>query len=106
MLNKEGILNNIASNIILAIILFHIITIFIFSIKQFPLLKNKIKAISYKLKLSKKHKYNIKKKKSLHKNYDSENNKNTKISHMKTLNDSKTKIIKKIKKKTKKIRIL
>ena len=102
LFNKENLINNIGCYIILVIILFHIITIFIFSIKQFPLLKNKIKTIAYKLKLSKKHKYKIKKKKSLHKNYSNKNIKNKQISHMKTLNDRQAKIIKKVRKKTKK----
>ena len=104
LFNKEGISNNIGSYIILVIILFHIITIFIFSIKQFPLLKNKIKTIAYKLKLSKKHKYKIKKKKSLHKNYSNKNIKKKQISHMKTLNYNQTKIIKKVRKKNKEMK--
>ena len=42
LLNKEGILNNIGCYIILAIILFHIITIFAFYIKVFPSIKKEI----------------------------------------------------------------
>ena len=45
LLNKEGILYNIGSYIIITIIIFHIICIFIFYIKQNDILKNKIKDI-------------------------------------------------------------
>ena len=50
---KENIIYNIGSYLLLVIIIFHIITIFIFYIKQFPLLKKKINNIIlgiYKLK--------------------------------------------------------
>ena len=47
LFNKEGIINNIGCFILFAIILFHIITIIVFSINQFPVLKNKIKKITY-----------------------------------------------------------
>jgi len=43
----KGIINNIGSYIILAIILFHIITIIIFSLNQFRSLKEKIKDIVF-----------------------------------------------------------
>ena len=43
----KGIINNIGSYIILVIILFHIITIIIFSLKQFRSLKGKIKDIVF-----------------------------------------------------------
>ena len=46
LLNKNGIINNIGCYLILSIIIFHIITIFVFSIKQFSLLKNKITKIA------------------------------------------------------------
>ena len=52
LFNKEGILKNIGFYFIFAINLFHIVTIFIFGIKQFSILKNKIKNIA-----SKKYKY-------------------------------------------------
>ena len=91
LFNKEGIINNIGCFILFAIILFHIITIIVFSINQFPVLKNKIKKITYEKKLSKK--YQIKtKKKSKHKNTNKKNIENTKISRMKTLNESRTTI--------------
>ena len=48
LFNKEGILKNIGSYIILSIIIFHIIAIFIFFLKQFSSLKKKIKKIVYK----------------------------------------------------------
>ena len=47
LFNIKGIINNIGSYIILAIILFHIITIIIFSLKQFHSLKEKIKDIVF-----------------------------------------------------------
>ena len=91
LFNKEGIINNIGCFILFAIILFHIITIIVFSINQFSVLKNKIKKITYEKKLSKK--YQIKtKKKSKHKNTNKKNIENTKISRMKTLNESRTTI--------------
>ena len=46
LLNKNGIINNIGCYLILSIIIFHIIAIFVFSIKQFSLLKNKITKIA------------------------------------------------------------
>ena len=42
LFNKEGILNNIGCFILLAIILFHILTIFIFILNQFSSIINKI----------------------------------------------------------------
>ena len=45
LFNKEDILRNIGFYIIFAIIIFHIITIFIFSIQKFSLIVNKIKNI-------------------------------------------------------------
>ena len=45
-MKKEGILNNIGCYILLFIILFHIISIFIFYINQFPSLKKRIQKIS------------------------------------------------------------
>jgi len=47
LFTKKGILYNIGSYVILVIIFFHIITIFMLYIKQFPLLKNEIKDISF-----------------------------------------------------------
>ena len=44
---KEGIINNIGYYILLFIVIFHIISIFVFYIKQYNLLKKKIKSISY-----------------------------------------------------------
>ena len=45
LFNKKGILNNIGFYLIFVIILFHIITILIFKLKEFSLLINKIKKI-------------------------------------------------------------
>ena len=45
LLKIEGIIYNIGCYILLVIILFHIISIFIFYINQFPSLKKKIKEI-------------------------------------------------------------
>jgi len=45
LLNKEGIINNIGFYLIFSIILFHIITIFIFYINEFILIKKKIRLI-------------------------------------------------------------
>ena len=50
LLNKKSIINNIGSYIIFAIIFIHIITIFIFNIKQFSLLKKKIQFIVNKFR--------------------------------------------------------
>ena len=88
LFNKEGILNNIGFYIIFLIILFHIITILIFSIKKFSSLKKKIKDIAYKKKLIKKISFGAKK------DYENKNDNNQQvnnmhhISHMKTYNDS------------------
>ena len=57
LFNKEGILNNVGCYIIFSIIIFHIITIIILSIKQFSFIKKSIKKIS-----SIKYKYGLKKK--------------------------------------------
>ena len=70
--NKEGILNNICCYILLVVILFHLIAILVFFIKQFSLLKKKIKnVISFK----KNENYNIYKisKKYLNTNKNSKN---------------------------------
>ena len=72
LFNKNGIINNIGCYLILSIILFHIISIFVFSLKQFSSLKNKIKKIAAELydyqqvkdkinEISKNHKFNAKK---------------------------------------------
>ena len=45
LFNKEGIVKNIGSYLLLAIILFHIISIIIFYLKEFPLIKKKINYI-------------------------------------------------------------
>ena len=46
LFNKKGFINNIGCYLILIIILFHIMSIFIFSINNFPSLKAKIKNIA------------------------------------------------------------
>ena len=50
LLNKKSIINNIGSYIIFAIIFIYIITIFIFNIKQFSLLKKKIQFLVNKFR--------------------------------------------------------
>ena len=49
LFNKEGIINNIGCLLILIIILFYIVSIFIFSRKNFHLIKVKIKKIASRL---------------------------------------------------------
>ena len=65
LLNKNGLINNIGSYLLLAIILFHIITVIIFFENQFSSIKMKIKKIIFeknKSKLINKDKYRKKKK--------------------------------------------
>ena len=50
LLNKEGIINNVGSYLLLVIIFFNIITIFLFSTRQFHLLKKIINKIVKKTK--------------------------------------------------------
>ena len=50
LFSKDGIIYNVGSFIIIAIIIFHIICIFIFYFKQFKVLKKKIKDISFAIK--------------------------------------------------------
>ena len=50
LLTKDGIIFNIGSYIIFAIIIFHIVTLFVFYIKQFNTLKKKIKNIVFAIK--------------------------------------------------------
>ena len=52
LFRKESIIYNIGSYIILSIILFHIISIFIFSIRSFTLIKKRIKNIDLRINLS------------------------------------------------------
>ena len=47
LFNKEAIIKNIGSYTYIVIIVFQIITIFIFYMKQFPLIKMKIKDIIF-----------------------------------------------------------
>ena len=61
LFNKNGILNNIGCYIMFLIIFFHIVAFFIFSIKQFPSLKKKIKKIANGKKSPKKFQFNSKK---------------------------------------------
>ena len=107
LFNKEGILNNIGCFILLAIICFHILTIFIFIINQFSSIINKINNIldlshsEYPLDIKNKkdkksgkkktHKYNNKKI-SIHKNNNRKKNKQIHFYINKPLNDSKIKI--------------
>ena len=50
LFNKEGIIYNIGSHIISSIIIFHIIAIFIFFLKQFSSIKKKINKIAFEKK--------------------------------------------------------
>ena len=50
IINKNGIVKNIGCFIILSIIFFHIISLFIFYIKQLSDIKNKIKSIIFGVK--------------------------------------------------------
>ena len=97
--NKEGILNNIGCYILLVVILFHLIAILVFFIKQFSLLKKKIKnVISFKknenyniYKISKKYRLNTNKN-SKNDNYSKKKIKKSKVNHKRTSTDSKIKI--------------
>ena len=96
---KEGILKNFGSYILLLIILLYIISIFIFIIKHYPLLKKKIKNIIFFKKNGKDIKYKISKmyrlntnKNSIHKKYNKKQIKKFSKNHKKILNDSKIKI--------------
>ena len=95
LFNKNGIINNIGCYIILIIILFHLITILVFSIKQFSSLKKKIKKVlSFKKndkdktdKISKKHRLNTNKN-----SYRKKLANKLKIKHKKNLNKNGIKI--------------
>ena len=50
LFNKKGVINNIGSYLLIVIMLFHIITIFIFYINQFPIIKMKINDIIFGIK--------------------------------------------------------
>ena len=66
LLNKNGLINNIGSYLLLAIILFHIITVIIFFANQFSSIKMKIKKIIFEKNKSKLiNKDKIRKKKKL-----------------------------------------
>ena len=62
LFSKEGIIKNAASYIMIIIIIIHIVDLFIFFIKQFGILKKKIKDIIYAIKNIKLVKYNKKRK--------------------------------------------
>ena len=53
LFTKNGIINNIGSFIIILIVIFHIISLFIFFIKQLPIIKSKIKGIIFGIRHSK-----------------------------------------------------
>ena len=50
LFNKDGIIKNIGSYIIFSFIIFHIITIIIFKLKQYSLIKKIIKKIAFEKK--------------------------------------------------------
>ena len=95
-----GIFKNFGFYILILIILFHIISIFIFIIKHYPLLKKKIKNIisfkkngkDIKNKISKIHRLNTNKN-SKHKKYSKKQIKTLSNKYKKTLSDSRFKII-------------
>ena len=53
LFTKNGIINNIGSFLIILIIIFHIISLFIFFIKHLPIIKSKIKGIIFGIRHSK-----------------------------------------------------
>ena len=106
LFNKKGILNNKGCYLIFGIIIFHIIIIFIFRIKQFSLLENKIKKIASEIYEYQSVKVNVKdeknvifkkhrskaKKISIHKKSKRKDNKDKHFNYNKPLNDSKIRI--------------
>ena len=74
LFNKEGFVNNIGSYLIFAIILFHIISIFICAFKQFPSIKREINNIISRIYEIQSIRENIKKHKTIKKK-NSERNK-------------------------------
>ena len=91
LLTKDGIIYNIGSYIIIAIIIFHIICFFIFYIKKFKVLKKRIKDIIFAIKNYKgkdSRKKDKKKQKNKLNNMNQKNNKN-KINSNKSKNISK-----------------
>ena len=78
LFNKKGILNNYGCYLITIIILFHILDIFVFYIKQFSSIKMKIKYISYGINKNIKSDTckSIKNKKSKNRNKNNKNFKN------------------------------
>ena len=94
LLKKESIIKNIGSYLLAAVMLFHIIAIFIFCIKQFSLIKKKIKDIISGIKGNKKIGED-KKRKNEKSRTQIRNNKNANINFIKNsdirkLNKSKT----------------
>ena len=101
LFSKKGIIKNFGFYILILIFIFHIIAIFIFIIKHYPLLKKKINNIvlfktngkDIKYKISKMQRLNTNRNKnSIHKNYTKKKNKKFSNNHKQKLNDSKIKI--------------
>ena len=117
LFNKESLINNIGSYLIFATILFNIISIFICTIKQFPLIKGEInniisgmygfQPIQEKVKKHKKHKKEKKKdfernKQLIHKKNNKQKDSRKKLSiYNKSIDESELKFNSKIKKKKK-----
>ena len=108
---KEGILNNIGCYILFVIILFHIATFFIFILKLFPSIKERIKNIVKEIQSAKENKkgeLNDELKKAekyindiyIYKNVKKRRNRKKHIVKKKSMNDSKTKLDLKYEKKT------
>ena len=98
LFNKNGIINNIGFYIIFVIIIFNIFGIFIFTIKQFPLIKKSIKNIVTK---SKNYQFRVKEI-SIYKFNHNKNCKNKHDNKNKLMKDNGVKLIKKINYKNKK----
>ena len=114
LFNKNGIVNNIGSYIILSIIFFHIINVFIFYLKQFRSIKKIINYIALGIKQDKLFAKNINeknKKEDKSKNLFLNNNKNktlninNNLNNMITSNNKKKRKTKKKKHKENKIRM-
>ena len=64
LFKKVGIINNIGNYLLLSIILFHIVTIFVFYINDFVLIKSKIELINFGMNKSNINNFNAKDKKN------------------------------------------
>ena len=108
LFNKEGIINNYGFYLIFVIMIFHIITILIFSLKQLSLLKKRIENISIELQSVIQKPNEVKKDEqnknqfdineiSIYKRHKKRNKKKKYINQTKHMNESNTKLNSKIK---------